>query len=128
MRVYTFVPIMLVLGLMISCASSPVTVQENLTAAELVQKAQEASERNRYEQAVTYYDAILTRFPEDLTMVCTAEYEIAFIRYKQKRYDDSKAGFRALLERYTATDAELLPAQYQILAEKVLAKMELEKK
>jgi len=99
-----------------------------MTAAELVQKAQEASERNRYEQAIGYYEAVLARFPQDMTMVCTAEYEIAFIRYKQKRYDDSKAGFRALLERYNATDAELLPAQYQILAEKVLVKMELEKK
>jgi outer membrane protein assembly factor BamD (BamD/ComL family) len=111
-----------------ACASAPIVVQDNLSPEELVQRAQEASERGKYDQAIQYYDAVLTRFPGDLSMVCAAEYEIAFIQYKQKRYEPSKAGFRSLLERYSSTDAELLPPQYRILAEKVLSKMELEGK
>jgi hypothetical protein len=55
-----------------------------------------------------------------LEYVCTAEYEIAFIHYKQKKYDIAKDGFNALLARYDTVDAELLPQQFQILAAKIM--------
>jgi hypothetical protein len=57
-------------------------------------------------------------------MICAAEYEIAFIHYKQKMYDQSKAEFEALLDRYDTPDAELLPQQFKILSEIVLTRME----
>lgn len=105
----------------ISCASKPAVIPENLTAAELVQRAQEASDRGRYNASLQYYETILDRFPYDMEYVCAAEYEIAFIRYKQKKYDLSKTGFNALLERYNSPDEELLPPQYKILSRKILA-------
>lgn len=111
-----------------ACASGPVVIQEGLTPAELIQRAQDLSDRNRYSQAAQYYQAILERYPGDLSSVCAAEYEIAFILYKQKRYEESKAAFRALLARYNQQDAELLPPQFKILSEKVLGRMELDKK
>jgi len=115
-------------GLFVSCASSPVVIPEGLTPMELVQRAQDATDNNKYDVAIQYYQAILDRFSDDIEMVCTAEYEIAFIKYKQHKYAEAKAGFTALLERYTGADADFLPAQYKILSEKVLAKIELEKK
>ncbi len=115
-------------SLLVSCSSTPVTVPEGLTPMELVQRAQDATDKNQYHAAIQYYQAILDRYPDDEEMVCAAEYEIAFIKYKQHRYAEARAGFTALLERYTQVDAEFLPAQYKILAEKVLAKIELEKK
>jgi len=128
-RRFAFVLFAALTSLVISgCASAPTSIPDGLSPAELVQKGQDASDRNKYEQAVSYYQAILDRYPQDISAVCGAEYEIAFIRYKQKKYDESKAGFRALLARYEGTDAALLPAQYKILSEKVLGKMELEKK
>ena len=111
-----------------SCASGPLVVREGLSPAELTQSAQDAYDRGRYGDAQVYYETILTRFPNDLPAVCGAEYEIAFINYKQKNYDEAKAGFRALLERYKSADAALLPAQYKVLGEKILAKIELENK
>lgn len=122
------VAVLLVFGQLVSCASAPVVIPEELTPMELVQRAQDATDKNQYDTAIQYYQAILDRYPDDMEMVCTAEYEIAFIKYKQHKYDEAKAGFTALLERYNQPDAEFLPAQYKILAEKVLAKMELEKK
>lgn len=109
-----------------SCASGPVVIAEDLTPAELVQRGQEASEKANYGQAIQYYQAILERFPDDSESVCTAEYEIAYIKYKQKKYEEAEAGFRALLARYDEPDAELLPPQFKILAEKVLSRMELD--
>ncbi|WP_304221238.1 hypothetical protein [Gracilinema caldarium] len=115
-------------SLLVSCASAPAAVPEGLTPMELIQRAQDATDKNQYNVAIQYYQAILDRYPDDEEMVCAAEYEIAFIKYKQKKYAEAKAGFYALLDRYKQVDAEFLPAQYKILAEKVLAKIELEKK
>jgi outer membrane protein assembly factor BamD (BamD/ComL family) len=110
--------------LLFSCASSPVDIPPNLSVAVLTQKGQEAMDQNHYSRAVLYYQAILEGYPWNMEAVCSAEYEIAFIHYKQGRYDEARRGFRALLTRYTEVDAELLPAQYRILSEIVLERME----
>ena len=103
-----------------SCATKPVLISEDLSAAEMVQRAQEASDRNRFKTSLQYYETILERFPWDSEFVCTAEYEIAFIHYKQKKYDLSKSEFNTLLERYNTPDEELLPQQFKILSNKIL--------
>ena len=91
-------------------------IDENLSPAELIQRAQEASDRNRYNVALQYYQALLDRNSSNLNLVCTAEYEIAFIHYKQRKYTQSRAELNALLERYNTPDAELLPQQFRRLA------------
>ncbi len=111
----------------VSCASAPVVVDDGLSPAELIQRAQDDYDRGRYEAAVQFYQALRDRFPNDLSAQCAADYEISFIRYKQKRYEEAKAGFKTLLERYKTADAALLPAHYKILGEKILAKIELGK-
>jgi hypothetical protein len=57
-------------------------------------------------------------------MICQAEYEIAFIHYKQKKYDAARGEFEALLVRYNTPDEELLPAQFKKLATIVLARID----
>jgi outer membrane protein assembly factor BamD (BamD/ComL family) len=109
--------------LMYSCASSP-EIAENATVMEIVQKGQEATDRDRYRLAVYYYGTILERFPYDISAVCGAEYEIAFIHYKQKKYSTAKAEFQALLSRYEQEDSELLPQEYKILGNIVLKKID----
>lgn len=112
-----------------SCLSGPVDIPADFSAAEMVQHAQEASDRSRYKVSLQYYEAILERFPQDLENVCAAEYEIAFIHYKQKNYEQSKAGFIALLARYEGLDGELLPPKFRILSEKILGNItEIERK
>jgi outer membrane protein assembly factor BamD (BamD/ComL family) len=103
------------------CASGPTDVSDTITPAELVQRAQEASDRNRYSQSLGYYELILERFPDNLEYVCAAEYEIAFLHYKQKKHDIAETELRALLARYEDPNAELLPPQYRILANIVIA-------
>jgi len=112
---------------LVSCASAPVVVAEGLSPPELIQRAQDAYDRDRYEAAISFYEALRSRFPNDLASQCAADYEIAFIRYKQQRFDEAKIGFRSLLERYRSEDAALLPAHYKVLGEKILAKIELGK-
>jgi outer membrane protein assembly factor BamD (BamD/ComL family) len=112
----------------IACASGPIEIPDDLTPAELIQRAQEATDRNNYKRALQFYEAVIERYPFNIDDICAAEYEIAFIRYKQKDYGAANTGFNALLGRYKGADAELLPAQYRILAELVLEKIKNKQK
>jgi len=113
----------LVIVALVSCESVPTEIPDDLTAPELIQRAQEASDGNRFNTALVYYQTIINRFPSDTDSVCAAEYEIAFIHYKQKKYDIAKIEFTDLLQRYNTPDEALLPPQYKILAQKIMAKI-----
>ena len=119
-----FLKIFIVTLCLSACATSALSIPYDLSPAEIIQRAQEASDRNRYNHALQYYEALLERNQDNLNLVCTAEYEIAFIHYKQKKYVQSKEGFHALLERYDAPDGELLPQQFKLLANKVLERID----
>jgi len=126
-RIYlTILP--LVAALCISACATVTDIPENLSPAEIIQRAQEASDRNRYKVALQYYEALLERNRINSTLICTAEYEIAFIHYKQKKYGEAREEFNALLERYNTPDAELLPQQFKILAKRVLEQIDEKEK
>jgi outer membrane protein assembly factor BamD (BamD/ComL family) len=101
-----------------------VYIAEDLSPAELIQRAQEATDRNRYNIALQYYEALYNRNRNNIDLIITAEYEIAFIHYKQKRYQQSRAGLTALLQYYNSPDQELLPQQFKRLAEIVIARID----
>jgi len=105
------------------CATK-LNISYDLAPSELIQRAQEASDKNRYNHALQYYQALLERNPTNIDLVCTAEYEIAFIHYKQKKYIQSRAGFNALLERYNEPGGEYLPPQFKLLSLKVLERID----
>lgn len=106
----------------IGCAStsSEKNGEEPPTAEELVQRGQEAVDRNRYKLALQYYEEIPKLYPQEAAMVCAARYEIAFLFYKQKKYGDAKANFNTILAWYDApsTDASAskLPPKYRQLS------------
>jgi outer membrane protein assembly factor BamD (BamD/ComL family) len=105
--------------LVFSC-NTIVNISDELSPAELIQRAQEASDRNRYGIALQYYEALLERNRFNIDLVITAEYEIAFIYYKQKKYQQARSGLNSVLEYYDSPDAELLPQQFRVLARIVL--------
>ena len=117
------IPVMALLLAAAACSSVPDEISADLTPAELIQRAQEASDRNRYKVSLRYYETVLERFPTDMEYVCAAEYEIAFIHYRQKKYDESKREFASLLNLYDSPNAELLPQKFRILSEKIVAKI-----
>ena len=110
--------------LVVSCYTGPIVVPEGLTPAELIQRGQEASDKNRYSQSLQYYSAVIDRFPFDIDSIIAAEYEIAFIHYKQKNYDLAKTELNDLIGRYNVPDGELLPPHFKILSGIVLSKIE----
>lgn len=109
--------------LALSCVTGPVEIADDLTPAELIQRGQEASDKNKYSVALQYYSAVIARFPFDIDSILAAEYETAFIHYKQKKYSAAKAEFRGILEKYDTPDEELLPPSFKILSNMLLKKI-----
>jgi outer membrane protein assembly factor BamD (BamD/ComL family) len=129
MNHWTYKILILLAALFIfSCASSGINIPDDLTPAELIQRAQEASDKNRYNTALQYYQALYDRNATNIDLICAAEYEIAFIHYKQKKYDDARAEFNALLERYNTPNEANLPQQFKLLANKVLERIDEKEK
>jgi len=120
-----YIAFALLTALAVSCISSgPVEIPDSLTTAELIQRGQEASDRYNYNVSIQYYEAIIERFPYDIDSVIAAEYEIGFIHYKQKNYIQAKKELNQVLAHYNTPDQELLPAQFKILSNIVLRKIE----
>ena len=115
----------------VSCAAGPAVIPYDLTPMELIQRGQEASARNRFSLALQHYRTLLERFPHDLYFICAAEYEIAFLYYRRETrrtpwrrdFTAAQIKFLNLLERYDSPDAELLPPQFRVLSEIVLARI-----
>ena len=120
--------IILILAILIivSCTSTPKEVDETLNPAELFQLAQEASNNEDYETALKYYEVFIKNYSDDIQRLVEAEYEIAFIAFKQGEFDRAKILFTELLDRYSGEGASVLPAWPMILSRKLLKEIESE--
>jgi len=116
------------LVLLFSACASSANISEDLSPAEIIQRAQEASDKNRYKLALQYYQALNERNRSNIDLVITAEYEIAYIHYKQKKYQQAKAELTDILEYYNTPDEELLPQHYKKLSNIVIARIEKREK
>jgi len=110
----------LTLALLFSACASTVNIGEDLSPAELIQRANEAMDRNRYKIAIKYYEALRDRNQSNIDLTITAEYHIAFIHYKQGKLEQAREELNAVLEYYNSPDAELLPQHFKRLSQIVL--------
>jgi outer membrane protein assembly factor BamD (BamD/ComL family) len=117
-----------VLMLLFSACASTANISEDLSPAELIQRAHEAMDRNRYKTAIQYYQALYDRNPSNPDLRITAEYHIAFIHYKQKKYEQAKTEFNGVLAYYDSLDEELLPKHFKRLSQIVLKSIEEKEK
>lgn len=104
------------------CNTVPKSIPADLPPHQIVQRGHEASDKGNFPAAIYYYDAAMQRAPTDMSVVCSCEYEIAFIHYKEKKYELAKAGFENLIKRYADPDSAVYPQEFRILAEKILKK------
>jgi len=110
----------LILALLFSACASTAKISEDLSPAELIQRAHEAMDRNRYKTAIQYYQALYDRNLSNIDLVITAEYHIAFIHYKQRKYEQAKTELNGILAYYNSPDEELLPKHFKRLSQIVL--------
>ena len=112
------------IALFLCACATTVIIPHDLSPAELIQRGQEAADRNRFNVALQYYEALRDRNSDNIELVITAEYEIAFIHYKQRDFARARAGFNTVLEHYNSPDAELLPQQFRRLSEILLERID----
>ena len=113
--------VLFIANLLASCATTLPPIRDDISSAELIQKAQERSDSYDWKGAKYYYMALLEKFPNDGTLVVTAMYELAFIENKQGHIEAARAGLQAVLDKYSAPEGSSLPQTWKILSEKVLA-------
>lgn len=102
------------------CQSAPEEIPEALSRMEMFQRAQEAVDQERWEVGLQYYREFIRRFPDDRGAIIEAEYEIAFIAYKQGDYELSRERFEAILAEYEADQAGTLPEWPRVLSERLI--------
>lgn len=105
-----------ILLLFAACESVPDEIPEDLSPAEMFQRAQEAVDESHWDTALRYYEEFILRYPDERGMIVEAEYEIAFITYKKEQYQDALDKFRAILADYEADNSGELPEWPEILS------------
>jgi tetratricopeptide (TPR) repeat protein len=109
------------------CSSTPKPIPEDLEPIEYFQEAQKlAMEQGDYQNAIRWYRTFIQRHPDDIQHVVEAQYEIAFLHYKQGNYQTSEQEFDKLLSYYEGGGKDVLPEWPQILANKLLKEIESE--
>jgi len=109
--------------LLSSCATPDPVIEEGMNRELYFQRAQEAYDKELYQHALFYYESFLEDFPDDQTNGIMAEYEIAFLYYKQDNYSEATKGFEKILEKYKTNPMAPYPAWPKQLSEKLLTKM-----
>ena len=111
------------LGFLAACASGPVEIPAGLSAAEIFQRAQDATDRGDYPLGIRYYSTIESSYPDDINHMSWASYEIAFLYHKMGKDEMSLTLVTDLLDKYSKDNGSLPPAP-RVLALKLKARLE----
>ena len=112
-----------------SCASIPKEEKIPLDTEiiDLIQKAQEAFEINKYRGAKRWYEISLKRFGDSTAVRVEAEYEIAHILIKQRKWKEAYGLLKRVIDQYETKGGMKLPPEFYKLAkmdyEKVINKL-----
>ncbi len=106
---------------LVGCQSKPTVVPDGLSAGQLFQRAQDASDRGDYHQAMEYYTVFQQRFPTDAAHMAWASYEIAFLYHKMGQ----DATTIKLLDELLAHDTEQpdFPPAVRALSQELKARL-----
>lgn len=104
------------------CATPVPSISTDLSAAEVFQRAQDASSQGDYPLAMEYYKLYQQKFPEDRDHGTWAAYEIAFLYHKLGNDAKARELIDTLLGQYAADPT--LPAAPRVLAQKVKTEIE----
>ena len=106
-----------------SCQTSTPEVPANLTAREIIQKAQNAYNAGREKQALYYYDTLIARYGMNTTTYIEGKYEIAHIYVKAKKWDKALPVLKEIKNLYASSLPGSYPGEYLKMVENDLAKV-----
>jgi len=100
------------------CATVPTEVPEDLSPAELLQRAQEFADNRNYQAALAYNQAILDRFPNDRVAYITAQYHRGLFLQRDGEFAQAIEQYEIILSRFEAETN--LPNWVRVLSERRL--------
>lgn len=111
-------------AIFLSCGTIPTeaTVSPDLTPTELNQKAQEELDKGYIKSALAYYEILLNRYGQDVSVRTGAEYEIAHIYIKQKKWLEADYMLKMIINRYETAGGASISPKYYVLAKNDYAK------
>jgi len=109
-------------AVLVSCASQPTTLPDGLSAAEVFQRAQDQVSVGNDAIAISFYEQVPQRFPDDTAHGAWASYEIAFLYHRMGQNAKALPLLKDLLDRY-ASAGDTLPPGPRILAQKLQARL-----
>jgi outer membrane protein assembly factor BamD (BamD/ComL family) len=117
--------LLLLCAVLVACQSvrSEADVPPDKTVAELTQLAQTAYDDGHVAESELYYRIIQKRYYDDLPSRLAAEFELAHIKVKQKKWHDALPLLQTVLSYYDGIQAYSLPQSYFKLATADLAKI-----
>lgn len=128
MRFVKIILPLLFVTLFFSCRTVPKEVSQEWEGEDFFVMAQEASDDSAYNVSEYYYQVYIVRYPENHTKIVAAEYEVALIAFKKKKYNDAKFQMEAILEKYKSSPyVAYYDPRYKILAEKIIKKIDVKK-
>lgn len=105
------------------CQSAPKDIPLNLSAEELINLAQASYDAGNVKAAQAYYEAIIIRYGDQMDKLVEAEYEIAHLKIKQKKWQQAIPDLQRILSYYEADTTGTIPAAFKKLAELDMAKV-----
>ena len=116
------------LSLLAACQTPAPVIHEQMTPLEFFQAAREASALHHHTVAMTFYETYLKRFPatdhpQEAKRNLWAEYEIAFLHYKQGDDETAIALLNQLIAKYESTSNTALPQAPIKLARRVIEEL-----
>jgi len=110
-------------ALFTACQTSNPEVPANLTAREIIQKAQNAYNAGREKQALYYYDTLIARYGMNTVTYIEGKYEIAHIYVKAKKWDKALPVLNEIKNLYNSSLPGSYPGEYLKMVENDLAKV-----
>lgn len=107
----------------LSCASVSKTLPEDASAADLLAKALDLYDSGKYKSAEYYCEAAIARSTDDVQQLIPAEYELAHMYNKRKKWAESKPIFERIISYYQSPESYAYPQEYKKLSELELAKI-----
>jgi len=114
------------LAFLAGCVTATKEIPSGLSVSAIFQRAQEAVDVNDYALGVRYYSLVKDSYPDDVTHMVWASYEIAFLSHKMGKNAEALTLVSALLDAYAGKWDSLPPetAAPRVLAENLKTHLE----
>ncbi|MCL2791490.1 MAG: tetratricopeptide repeat protein [Spirochaetaceae bacterium] len=98
--------LLIIIFIIAGCRSVPREIPDDLLPEEFFRLAQTAMvDWGNHRAALFYYEEFINRFPDMRGKIIEAEYEIAFIHFKRRHYDEARRRFESILAQYETPES-----------------------